>query len=170
MSVNMLNLRRLALVYLCLPLSTVQAEMGKGTVEDPITREYTRGVYKDWQEGVVLDTETGNYIVTYKAWNGHFESVILEPATKIDPTLKSKFKRIENSNAVRYEYRLKNSSKAKQNVEMFLTHVSNINPGGPVAPSNWDGRAFPTFTDSNLRLSWTHEGVGPAGGLALGGA
>lgn len=145
--------------------------MGKGTVEDPITREYTRGVYKDWQEGIVIHPGTGDHIVTYKAWNGFFNSVIFEPATKIDPTLKSKFKLSDSVNAVVYEYKLRNGPKAKQDIGMFLTHVSNIS-GNPTGPLDWDGRTFPSFTDPSLRLSWTREDkdakVPPLRGLAPG--
>jgi hypothetical protein len=109
--------------------------------------------------------------VTYKdAW-GFFNSVILEPATKIDPTLKSKFKLSDSVNTVVYEYKLRNGPKAKQDIRMLLTLVSNIS-GNPTGPLDWDGRIVPTFTDSNLFLSWTYEDkdakVLPLRGLAPG--
>jgi hypothetical protein len=168
MSVSRKRISQFSAAILCFAGFGAYAEVGVGTLQDPITRKYTDNVSKDWQEGVVMHPETGNYVVTYKAWNGFFNSVIFEPATKIDPTLKSKFISSDSGNAVIYQYKLRNGAKARQNIEMFLTHVSNINPGGPIAPPDWDGRVFPTFTDSNLRLSWTHEGVGPSGGLAPG--
>jgi hypothetical protein len=157
-------------VFVLLSSHVLKAEYAEGTLSydwNPETKKYKK-VYKDWQEGIVYDKKTGDYFVVYKDYLDTWNEVRFEPATKIDPTLKSKFKLSDSANAVVYEYKLSNGPKAKQNIEMFLTHVSNINPGGPVAPTNWDGRAFPTFTDSNLLLSWTHEGVGPAGGLAPG--
>lgn len=173
MSVIKLNTTtRLAIALLSLSLPTVQAEMSIGYIAsewNPATEEY-KEVYKDWQEGVALNADTGNYIVTYRSSSGTFYETILEPATKIDPTLKSKFQLSDSGNTVIYRYKLRNRPTAKQDIRMFLTHVSNIS-GNPINPPNWDGRAFPTFTDSNLRLSWTYDDAdkeGPLGGLAPG--
>ena len=86
---SMVNIVRFAAPYilpsLLLMPGIVWAEMGKGTVQDPITRAYTDGVYKDWQEGVVQHPGTGDYIVTYKDSWDFFNEIILEPATKIEP-------------------------------------------------------------------------------------
>ena len=151
---------------LLFPWAAVHAEMGKGTVQDPLTREYIDGVYKGWQEGITLDHQTGNYIVTYKDGYGFYNSVIFESATKIEPVLKSKFHHHNSANTIIYKYRLKNGIRSKQNINMLLTHISNINPGGPTGPKNWDGRTIPTLTDSTLRLSWTYDGEEHLGGLA----
>jgi hypothetical protein len=156
------------LVLLC--SHVVKAEYAEGTLShdwNPETKKFMK-VYRDWEEGAVRDEKTGNYFVTYKdaydAWN----EVLLEPATKTDPMLKSKFGRSTINQAVRYEYKLKNGPKAKQNIRVFLTEVSSINPGGPLAPPGWEGYAVPTFTDSNVRLSWTREIAGASEQLAPG--
>ncbi|MCR4346921.1 MAG: hypothetical protein NUV55_06940 [Sulfuricaulis sp.] len=156
------------LALLLFPWPVVQAEMGKGTVQDPVTREYVDGVYKDWQEGILLDPQTNNYIVTYKDGYGFYNSVMFEAATKIEPVLKSKFKHPNSANTVVYEYKLKNGTRSKQNINMFLAHVSSINPGSPMGPKGWDGRAIPTLTDSTLRLSWMYDSEEHLGGLAPG--
>lgn len=167
MSITSLKDVRLFIFALLLfPWTVVQAEMGKGTVQDPVTREYVDGVYKDWQEGIVLDHQTGNHIITYKDGYGFYNSVIFESATKIEPFLKSKFNHHNSTNIIIYKYRLKNGTKSKQNINMLLTHISNINPNSPTGPKGWDGRAIPTLTDSTLRLSWTYDGEEHLGGLA----
>lgn len=142
---------------ICASLTT-HAEWGKGTVQDPVTLEYTDSVYKDWQEEVVLHPETSNYLVIYKDTYGFFNQVVFEPATKIDPVLKSKFKRIGNTNAFRYEYKLKNGSKAKRPIAQFITYVSNVNSGSPIDPKDWYGTAVPDGKRPRLRLSWAYVG------------
>lgn len=134
---------------------------------NPETKQFKR-VYKDWQEGVVFDVKSGNYFVTYKDGYGEYNEVIFEPATKFDPTLKSKFKQIDSPSVTVYDYKLRNGNKSKQNIDMFLVHVSKVNAGSPISPESWDGRAIPTLTDTSLRLSWTYEGSEDLGGLKPG--
>src|SRR6266851_5733470 len=79
---------------------TARAEMGTGTVQDPVTYQYLDGVTKDWQEGIVLDPNTGNYLITYKIDDGIFASIAFEPATKIAPILSWKFEDLKENGAV----------------------------------------------------------------------
>jgi hypothetical protein len=73
-------------------------------------------------EGVVRDPVTGNYTATFvvegedgKDW---LETGDLETATKIDPTVRSKFKLAEGW-SIRYAYTIKNGSAAKQAINNF---------------------------------------------------
>ncbi len=141
-------------------ICSAQAEFGRGFIGsemDPQTGKF-KEAYKDWQEGVVFNPEMSDYTITYKGVSGNFYEVILVPATKIDPALKSKFKWIGNTNAVRYEYKLKNGFKAKQPIAQFITYVSNVNPGSLVDPKDWYGTIVPTGKRPGLRLSWAYVG------------
>lgn len=160
------RLIRIAACLLCLP-AVAQAEFGTGIVQDPVTLKLTYGVQKDWQEGIEFHPETGNYIVTYKDSYDSFNSLVFEPATKIAPTLKSRFKLSRGGLAVNYEYKLKNGKSAKQNIRTLVAKVTNLNPGSPMAPPNWEGRAVPSIVDPTLRLGWVYGGTYP-GGLAPG--
>ncbi len=73
-------------------------------------------------EGIVRDPVTGNYTATYveegedgKDW---IEKADFETATKIDPTVRSKFKLAEGWN-IRYAYTIKNGNAAKQPINNF---------------------------------------------------
>lgn len=171
MAVPIIFIRRLTRItglLLCLPF-TVQAEFGVGIVEEPFTGKVTYDVEKDWQEGIVFHPETGNYIVTYKDAYASFNSLVFEPATKIEPALKSRFTRSDNG-AVRYGYELKNGKGAKQNIDSLWAAVTSISPGGPMAPPNWNGSAAPSIVVPGLRLAWTYDGKEERGGLAPGKA
>lgn len=139
----------------------VLAEYGKGYVAsemDPVTHEF-KPVYKDWQEGVVLDSSTGNYKVTYKDDHfGQYSEVVIEPATKIDPRLKSKFALVRDSETIRYQYRLRNGAQAKLYIVSLSTFVRNVNPGNPVDPPGWLGTAMPNVKPTYLKLDWSYMG------------
>jgi hypothetical protein len=143
-----------------------QAETGKGTVEDPVTRDYTRGVIKDWQEGVVLHPETGNYIVTYKDSYGFFNSVIFDPATKIDPALKSKVNFATGGNSIAYEYKLKSRTESRQHIRALRTEITSLVAGSLVTPEGWRGAAATNNQSTGLPilLNWSHRVSGLAPG------
>ena len=121
------------------------------------------------QEGVVLDPQTGDYIVTYKSgYSGKIYQLVFVPSTKIKPRLKSKFGRKHDKYTIFYRYKVKNGPDSKQNIDMLLTKVSGINPGGQLSPPEWDG-IVATDTDSpRLRLAWNFRGDEFLGGLAPG--
>lgn len=155
----------LALAFLA--HAPAQAEIGKGTVQDPVTRAYTDHVYKDWIEGVKRDPQTGNYIITYKDSSGFFNEILFEPADKIDPVVRSKFRHAPQSNLVRYEYALANGATSQQRIRMLVSRVSSVT-AGPESPRDWEGYVVPTFANADLRLSWAYEGDQHLGGLAPG--
>ncbi len=134
---------------------TARAEMGTGTVQDPVTYQYLDGVTKDWQEGIVLDPNTGNYLITYKIDDGIFASIAFEPATKIAPTLSWKFEDLKENGVIRYRYALSNGRESKQGIKMFRMVVSGVAAGTLAAADNWEGSAVPTFRDSGQFLSWS---------------
>lgn len=155
---------------LAMCVNNARAEQGEGTVRDPLTGKYIDHVYRDWQEGVVLNPETGDYTVTYKGSQGFFAEVIFVPATKIDSTLKSKFKDSRDSNGIRYSYKVKNGVGSKQNIDQLITLVSNVTPGSLEAPQRWEAHAIPQPPSQgpNLILSWTYFGGEYLSGLAPG--
>lgn len=91
MSLSMISKCFIVGVSLAMFVAGIQAEQGEGTIRDPLTGKYIN-VYRDWQEGAKLDPTTGDSTVTYKSADGSFNEVVFVPTTKIDPTLKSKFK------------------------------------------------------------------------------
>lgn len=162
------------LLLIVVSAPTSLAEVGVGVIENPVTREYTEEVYKDWQEGVVLNPQTGDYIITYKTFEGSFSEVVFEPATKINPILKSKFTQAGKGNWISYEYNIENGADAKQPIQMLITTVTNLNPGSPMGPSDWWATVVPTLKSFDLRLSWSKKLLGEkvygiAPGKSLGG-
>ncbi|HWO43502.1 MAG TPA: hypothetical protein VNO43_17065 [Candidatus Eisenbacteria bacterium] len=137
--------------------STAMAEWGKGTVQDPITLQYTDDVEKDWIEGIRFHSETGNYVITYKDHYGFFNQLVYEPTSKIEPTLRSKLRQTSNL-AIRYQYSVRNGKAAQQNIVWLSTFVSNLNAGSPMDPPGWEGFAMPGVKTSHLKLSWSYVG------------
>jgi len=63
-------------------------------------------------EGIVLDRNTGDYIINYANGVGKLMQSRFVPSTKIEPTLLSRF---ENQRGlIRYRYTIKNGSRGKQ--------------------------------------------------------
>lgn len=153
------------IVALSLCAGSAHAEFGVGHIAsewDPQTKEF-KEIYKDWQEGVVVNPETGNYTITYKD-DDTFSEVVFEPSTKIDAALKSKFHIAERKNVITYRYILKNGKHSKQNIDALTTYISNVN-GELKNPKAWDGRTVPNIVDNRLRLSWIYDGNVDLGGL-----
>lgn len=86
-------------------------------------------------ENIALDPITGNYIITYwddstEDYQGNptqpeFVQTTFVPATKIDPTIKSRF-RMRGDN-VNYNYSLSNGKTARQAiVSIYLEHVGRV--------------------------------------------
>src|SRR6266700_4131672 len=147
---------------------SAHAEMGTGTVQDPVTYQYLYRVTKDWQEGIVLDRNTGNYVITYKIDDGIFASIVFEPATKITPTLSWKFEDLKENGVIRYRYALGNGRESKQGIDMFRMVVSNVAAGSVTNVGNWQGHAVP-YRDSGQLLSWSCSMKTKVCNLAPGG-
>ncbi len=151
------NIRFVPVVFLtvvsCLSL-VAQAEMGTGTVQDPVTGKLTNGVQQDWNQGIVLDPQTGNYIITYKDAYGFFNSSVFEPATKITPNLTAKFRLMNQDKLIEYRYTLSNARTSKQGIKEFRVLVSSVTSGNSMKAGNWEGVVAPNVTGSNFYLSW----------------
>ncbi|MCR4346919.1 MAG: hypothetical protein NUV55_06930 [Sulfuricaulis sp.] len=162
-----MSINRMIFVIVALLLSagSTHAELGIGHIAsewDPQTKEF-KEVYKDWQEGVVTNLDTGNYTITYKD-DDTFSEVVFEPSTKIDPALKSKFHVSENKNIITYRYKLKNGKHSKQNIDTLITNINSAY-GDLKNPKDWVGRTVPNSVDDRLRLSWIYDGNVDLGGL-----
>jgi len=165
--------RFLSLIAILLTGFPALAENGVGIIEDPITRKRHGQVTQDWQEGIVLQQETGNYLITYKNDSGSFSQIVFEPANKVAPRLTLKLSRRSNTNIIRYEYRLENGRQARQPIMQLISYTTSIVPGSPIAPKDWFGVAIPDGMHPGLRLSWSYVGAdilsGGASGLRPGG-
>jgi hypothetical protein len=142
----------LAVVALGISFST-RAEMGKGTVQDPVTGKLTNGVTQDWHQGIVFDPKTGNYIITYKDAYGFFNSSVFEPATKITPKLTAQFRLTDQAGLIEYRYTLSNARTSKQGIEEFRVLVSSGIPDDSLT-GNWRRVVAPTVTGSNSYVGW----------------
>jgi hypothetical protein len=76
-------------------------------------------------EGIVLDSNTGDYIITYANAVGRLKQSRFMPSTKINPTLNSKFDSQHNS--IRYRYAIRNGASSKQPlIGLTFNSVSNL--------------------------------------------
>jgi hypothetical protein len=81
-------------------------------------------------EGIVRDPRTGDYIATYmdegEDGKDSLETAYFRTATKIDPTVRSKFRLIEGWN-IRYAFTISNGNAAKQAISQFELYGLPIN-------------------------------------------
>lgn len=122
-------------------------------------------------EGVVLNLETGDYVITYEAADelrpqGLYQT-IYTPATKINPSIKSRFKDMERPDAIVYSYKVKNGKDSKQNLRILMIIASHAYPGLG-APRGWDGSIVTNVDGPGFRIGWSYSGGVPPG-AALGG-
>lgn len=123
-------------------------------------------------EGVVFDLETGNYVITYEAADdlrpqGLYQTIYI-PATKIDPSVKSRFKEMGHTDAIVYTYKVRNEKKSKQNLGgVLMTTVSHAYSGS-VAPRGWRGSIITNVDGSGFRVGWHYSGSEDLGGIIPG--
>ena len=147
-------------------------------------------------ESIVLDPNTGDYIITY--WDSpddpdaRIRQAIFVPATKIDPMVKSTFKLREEGTIV-YTYRVSNGPKSRQALagvrfdsvtdivsslplpkrhqDADVSMIEQIHIAGTSAlttPDGWTGGSY-TSHSGGLRISWSYSNLDSAtDGLAPG--
>ncbi len=136
-------------------------------------------------ENIVLDPSTGNYTITYLGYDESGESeertvlrvATFEPATKIDPSIRSTFKMGENG-IVAYRYRIHNGAASRQPLVMIafdpvaslvatdsttqpemnmqanaIAHNWGLASYPMMAPEGWNGWAT-TSRIGGLRAGW----------------
>jgi len=69
-------------------------------------------------EGIVLDRNTGDYIITYANPAGRLIQSRFVPSTKIDPTLRTRFE--NQQGLIHYRYAIKNGSRGKQPLILLI--------------------------------------------------
>ena len=86
-------------------------------------------------EGIVLDPNTGDYLINYLSFNKQLMQSRFAPSTKIDPTLRSRF---ENKyGLIRYSYIIHNGIKGKQPlIGLELEPVSSVFSNA-IFPKTW---------------------------------
>jgi hypothetical protein len=88
-------------------------------------------------ESIVFDPITGNYLITYlSSRDDKLHKVTFIPATKINPTVKSKLK-LEQNGVVHYGYSLISGRDSRQEIVGFLLDpVSSVTTSLPNIPLN----------------------------------
>jgi hypothetical protein len=131
-------------------------------------------------ESVELDPVTGDYTINY--WNGiGLEQTLFVPATKIVPTVKSRFYS-DAANKIVYRYSVSNSHQSKQDIVQFILESINsidgtrddsrmgistpdeyaasmgvlrANHAALTTPAGWDGGVvFGYYDDERVRVAW----------------
>lgn len=121
------------------------------------------------QEGIVYNSTTGDYTVTYKSgYSGQLEAVTFIPSTKIDPSVKSVVKFDKERNIFSYEFKVKNGTKSQQNIDQMIVLVRSFVQGSLASPGGWPGSAVLALGGGGVRLSWSTNERGELRGLAPG--
>lgn len=123
-------------------------------------------------EGIVLDLETGNYVITYEAGSEYtprgMYRTIYTPATKINPSVKSHFREMERPAAIAYAYKVKNGKDSKQNLGgILMVTISHAYPG-LVGPRGWNGSIITNVDGPGFRIGWHYSGSEDLGGVTPG--
>lgn len=121
------------------------------------------------QEGIVFDAQTGNYAITYEAEdeirpNALYQTIFV-PATKVDPTVKSRFHHAHNDKTVVYTYKIKNGPNAKQNIDNIDFIASSIHTRME-SPKNWKSIVVTNFDGQGFRAGWNYWGEDDLRGIA----
>lgn len=153
--------------------------------------------HADPRDNIVFDPATGNYTITYaNPGNTTVYRMLFIPATKIDPSVRSSFRRADNMSIV-YRYQVKSGKASKQYLEgIYIDPASNIVADRPLPlslsedinksdaemqadidagqkavahPSSWDGIALPS-QGYGLRISWNTINSNISSGLPPGGS
>src|SRR5688572_10446545 len=79
-------------------------------------------------ERMEYDAQTGNYVVYYFSHMapGVLQRVVVEPATKIDPIVRSGFKLKEHGNVVLYQYKVRSAITSRQPLIGFRYETNNV--------------------------------------------
>ena len=146
----------------CVVLYTLTFTVQAAAISEP--RPAPAGV----QEGIVLDVQTGNYVITYEAEDelrpkGFYQTIFI-PATKIDPILKSRFHHRYSDKTIAYIYKIKNGSNAVQNIDNIDFIVGSMNDEME-NPKNWKSIMIANFDGPGFRVGWHYSGGDDLGGI-----
>ncbi|MFQ5755829.1 MAG: hypothetical protein ACE5H7_06995 [Acidiferrobacterales bacterium] len=111
---------------------------------------------KDGNESIVVDPQTGDFIITYIGDDGTLQQVVWVPATKIKPKFRSQIKldRKGEQDIILYRYRVRNGRKANQTLLFISLIASDLTETPPFAPNGWEGSADPNFSGRGIRVTW----------------
>ena len=122
-------------------------------------------------EGVTYNPQTGNYVVTYETQSEYtpkgLYQTIYTPATKVDPSVESRFKSVNLENKITYDYRVRNGRLSEQNLRSIVLVASSADPE-VASPSEWDGSVVENIGGSGHRVGWSYDGDHDLGGLKPG--
>lgn len=117
-------------------------------------------------ERLILEPETGNYILTYKTTDIKDKEILVrliyEPRTKISPLIYSKFR--DEMEGFSYAYRVHNSKTSKQALNGLLMFVDRAEVIGQKMPVGWRGRIIPNSVDRDVSVGWrfiARQGLSP---------
>lgn len=151
--------------------------------------------HADPRDSIVFNPVSGNYTITYaNPGNTTVYRMLFIPATKIDPSVRSSFRREDNMSIV-YRYQVKSGNTSKQYLGEIYIDPSNIVADLPLShsfgesasktdaewmaifeagqravahPSGWDGSVTPR-RPYGLRISWNPINSNISSGLPPGG-
>lgn len=120
-------------------------------------------------ESIVLDSNTGDYHVTYRAPNPPYAltTITFIPATKIDPIIKSTYS-LDGKGLIRYSYRVTNGRAAKQLLTDILAAATRIESAVPEAPAKWSGLVVPDAETGKITFGWGYDSKDQPFGLPAG--
>ena len=124
------------------------------------------------EEGIAYDPNTGNYVVTYKTYDVNGDEMLYRlvfvPATKIEPTLKSKFEESKSGKII-YRYKIRNGPKSNQALISLRLIASSADETSQTTPKNWRGNATPNIGSFGVRVNWSYwRGSRVTSGIAPG--
>lgn len=113
-------------------------------------------------ESIVLDPDTGNYIITFRSTfpSRELHRIVFVPATKIDPLVKSKFKATDGGGTISYGYKIKNDDKAKQSLISFRFIASSVVKSDQITPKGWYGNVLQNIGGRGVRINWHFGNLG----------
>lgn len=125
----------------------------------PVSAQGNGVLVQDGNESIVVDPQTGDFIITYIGDDGTLKQVIWVPGTKIKPKVRSKVKlaKPDKQDTFLYQYKVRNGPKTRQTLMLISLVASAVTETQPFAPNGWEGSARPNFGGEGVRVTWAIE-------------
>jgi len=115
-------------------------------------------------DSVVIDPDTGNFIVTYES-NGQVVNTVIVSSKHIKPEVKSRVTLDSSSdNKYKYMYRLENEEDSQQPIVSFVIDGGNIDSNSLASPDGWSSVLIPSEIYGN-RIGWRFKRKAATDGL-----
>ncbi len=138
----------IAILFATFSHTTIAADPDPGTIIDGTILQLGAA-----EEGIVYDSASGNYTVTYKVPDGLYQ-VIYYPPTKIAPTVETTYGPWGYGRDHIYSYRITNASTAQQSVSVVRMLANKVYSAKK--PTGWDADIAPGFKNPNSTKNSTN--------------